>query len=170
MRGLAAVGLLALAGCGFKPLYGDVAGSVPVAALQSVEIGLIEDRTGQQMRNQLLARIGDPQPGVETRYLMDVELRQSTIGLAVARDSTATRVNLTLIADVVVTRLEDGEIALLRTLYAYSSYNVLAEEFATSSAERDAQARASRELADRIINELGLFLQRERAQTTTAAN
>ncbi|MEZ5667973.1 MAG: hypothetical protein R3F55_11170 [Alphaproteobacteria bacterium] len=147
-------------GCGFKPIYGDLPGSVPTEQLAAVEIGLIADRSGQLLRNQLLHRMHPFGAAADTLYLLDVDLSESAIGIAVQRDETATRTNLTITAALALTDLTTGEIVLVDTIRSYSSYDTLTAEYATLSAERDARDRALVELGDRIATRVGLFLQR----------
>jgi LPS-assembly lipoprotein len=149
-----------LAGCGFRPLYGDVAGAVTAEELAAVDINLIANREGQIVRNRLLTRMQPRGPVLPARYQLDVDLRESRMGLAVQRDETATRTNITVTADVVLTDLATGEIGLVQSVSSYASYDTLTAEYATLSAERDARERALRDLADRIATLVALYLQR----------
>lgn len=149
-----------LAGCGFRPLYGEVGGAVADERLAAVDIELIADRSGQIVRNRLLTRM---QPGgavTPATHQLDVDVTQSSIGLAVQRDETATRTNITVTAHIALTDLATGEIALVQSISSYASYDTLPAEYATLSAERDARERALRDLADRIATVVALYLQR----------
>jgi LPS-assembly lipoprotein len=119
-----------LAGCGFRPLYGDVAGAVTAEELAAVDINLIANREGQIVRNRLLTRMQPRGPVLPARYQLDVDLRESRMGLAV------------------------------QSVSSYASYDTLTAEYATLSAERDARERALRDLADRIATLVALYLQR----------
>lgn len=152
--------LLAAAGCGFKPLYGVVPGSVAHETMAAVDIGLINDRSGQVLRNGLLTRMQPLGPAEQLTYVLDVDLGESAVGLAVERDETATRTNLTITAQVALTELATGEVVYVDTVRSYASYDVLDAEYATLGAERDARERALLELADRISTSVALFLQR----------
>lgn len=152
--------LLAVAGCGFKPLYGVVPGSVADETLATVDIGLISDRSGQVLRNALLTRMQPLGPAEQLTYVLDVDLGESSVGLAVERDETATRTNLTITAQVALTELSTGEVVYVGTVQSYASYDVLDAEYATLGAERDARERTLLELADRISTSVALFLQR----------
>ena len=165
MRGAAAAcRVLALfmtalvAGCGFRPLHGDLPGSVSSEDLAEIQIGLIPDRSGQLLRNRLLARMRPFGPAETITHVLDVELSESAIGLAVRRDETATRTNLTITATVVLTEIDTDEIVLVDSVRSYASYDILNAEYATLSAERDARERAINDLGDRIASRVSLYL------------
>src|SRR5690242_7641602 len=71
----AALLLLALAGCGFRPLYGTRAADPYVGPeMGGIYISPLPDRDGQLVRNALLDRIdpkGEPQ---QPRYRLDIKL------------------------------------------------------------------------------------------------
>lgn len=150
----------ALSGCGFKPLYGNVPGSVTSERLASVDIGLISDRSGQILRNRLVTRMQPRGPAAESFYILDVDLSESSVGLAVETDETATRTNLTIVATVALTEIETGEVVYVDTVRSYASYDVLTAEYATLVAERDARERVLVDLADRVATSVALYLQR----------
>jgi LPS-assembly lipoprotein len=155
--------VLALGGvsaCGFRPLYGEVAGAVGDERLAAVDIALIADRSGQIVRNRLLTRMQPAGEVAPSTHQLDVDLSESSIGLAVERDETATRTNITVTAQIALTDLANGEIVLLQSVSSYTSYDTLTAEYATLSAERDARERALRDLADRIATTVALYLQR----------
>ena len=149
-----------LAGCGFKPLYGNVPGSVGGAQLASVDIGLIPDRSGQILRNRLVTRMQPQGPAADTNYILDVDLNESSVGLAVETDETATRTNLTITATVALTEIETGDVVYVDNVRSYASYDVLTAEYATLVAERDARERVLVDLADRVATSVALYLQR----------
>ena len=93
--------LLNLAGCGFRPIYGSAANGLNgdgghessqaggvKAALAQVKIGLIPDRSGQQLRNQLLDLMnagGEPSRPV---YRLDITLTTEKTALATRSDAS----------------------------------------------------------------------------------
>ena len=157
---LLALSAALLSGCGFRPLYGEVAGAVPDERLAAVDIELIADRSGQIVRNRLLSRMQPFGPVTPATYQLDVDITESSIGLAVERDETATRTNITVTAHIALTDLATGEIAFVQSISSYASYDTLRAEYATLSAERDARERALRDLADRVATVVALYLQR----------
>lgn len=159
-RGLAAVALLvsalALSGCGFHPLYGERSRAAP-QALNQVEIELIEGRTGQMLRNELLTRF-HPRGGSGSRYSLTVKVDETLTDLGIRKDSTATRANLTLVASFVVRSLANRQPLMTGTTRSINSYNILTSDFATLSARADARKRGIRQLANQIEERVSIWL------------
>ena len=70
---------MALAGCGFQPLYGGTTagGAKLVEVMKAVDITPIPGRVGQKLRNELIFATtggGDPAP---TRYKLDIAIKES---------------------------------------------------------------------------------------------
>ena len=74
--GLAA---LALAGCGFQPLYGGTtAGGAKLAeVMAAVEIAPIPGRVGQKLRNELIFTNTGGGYAAPTRYKLDIAIKES---------------------------------------------------------------------------------------------
>lgn len=92
-RFLPALLLLALAGCGFRPLYGGSgsAGTDVSSRLDQVDIGLIPDRQGQLLRQALeqeLQRAGAPG---YYRYYLNVSFGLAVQGIGIQADTSNTR-------------------------------------------------------------------------------
>ncbi len=144
---LAAV-LAAVAGCGFRPLHGASGGGAR-DQLATVRITQIPDRVGQKLHNLLLDRLTPTGPPATPHYVLSVSLREARQTLAIRKDETATRANLTLTAGFTLRRLDRDE-TYVGTAMSTNSYNILESEFATLSAEIDARDRALRVLAEEI--------------------
>ena len=162
-RVAAVVGLALLSaplqGCGFRPLYGaapDGQTSMVVAELGSIQIPAVSDRVGQIVRNDLLDAItpfGQPR---EPRYVLDVRVDESKEGLAIARDATVTRFNLTLSAEYSLRDAGTAKVIASGVVRAVAAYNVLQSDFANVIAERDAEVRAARVITDQIKTRLSV--------------
>ncbi|MSP21248.1 MAG: hypothetical protein EXQ93_07020 [Alphaproteobacteria bacterium] len=160
---LAAIGSIPmfLTACGFQPLYGiDRRAADIVVELGDIRIPEIEDRLGQLVRNELLdlvTPLGEPKP---PRYVLRVDLKEQKEGLAIKRDATITRFNLTLTAEYELTdavtraRLNNG------TVRATAAYNVVRSEFANVIAGRDAEVRAALVVAEEIKTRLSIYFSR----------
>lgn len=165
LRHLSAVALLCVAmtlsGCGFKPLYGQNATSAStrpdtVSALSAIAVKNIPNRDGQMMRTALERRLnvkGDH----SVKYHLVVNLKQSVQKLAVERNAFATRANLSLTATYNLVRISDGLQLTAGKPHTVASYNVLASDFATLSAQADARKRAIENLADDIRARLAIY-------------
>ena len=135
--------------CGFRPLYSQDGGASS-KALASVSIGQIKDRSGQKLRNFLLARMAPRASERQSKYSLAIELRESKGNVNMRKDESATRANLTISADFTLTNNADGGGIFKGTVLSTNSYNVLNSEFATLSAEKDARNRALRSLSEEI--------------------
>jgi LPS-assembly lipoprotein len=140
--------LAAVAGCGFRPLHGTGGGGAR-DQLATVRITQIPDRVGQKLHNLLLDWLTPEGPPATPHYVLSVSLREARQNLAIRKDETATRANLTLTAAFSLRRLGLDE-KYVGTAVSTNSYNILQSDFATLSAENDARDRALRVLAEEI--------------------
>ena len=155
--GLIAVLVVAVAGCGFQPMHGQRSNAA-AAALATIDIGLIADRTGQILRNEL-QRVMQPRgPAQQRPYLLTVTLTESLQDLAIKRNEVATRANLSLVANFEVSRRSDGLRLHWGSARSVNSYNVLTSDFATLSARENARKRGARQLALEIGERISVWL------------
>ncbi len=159
---LAVLGLLGA--CGFRPLYGDhTAGGAP-SELAMIKVEAIPDRVGQQLHNHLLTTLNPRGRPRKTRYILKTRVKETTASLAVRKSAFATRANLTVKADYNLTTPAGGKTLFSASSSITVSYNILDSEFATLMAEKDARARAIREISEDIRIRLGAFLARRQDQ------
>lgn len=148
--------LAVLAACGFQPIYG----SKGTPGTQ-IEVGIIKDRQGQQLRNFLLDRINPGGPPQSPNYTLTVVLTSGKEFLAFRKSQFSTRVNLNFIA---VFNLKGKNQYLGENFSGTSkitvSYNILSSHFATLTAEENASTRAVKELSADISNRIAAFVRR----------
>lgn len=151
-----------LAGCGFRPLYGQRAlkNSVP-SQFARIEVGRIEGRAGSQLSNYLIDQFSARGGHLKKEFRLDIALAENKYGLAVRQDESVTRFNYRLLGAVKLTRIEDEKILYADSIKTISAYNVVQSEFATLSAERDAEDRAARDMGTEISTRLAIFFQRQ---------
>lgn len=153
-----AAAILVLAGCGFRPLYGNAPDQGGVSeALHQVRIEIIPDRLGQKLRNFLLDRINPTGEPARPTHSLRVKTSVSRTDLGIERDETATRALLVLSVSYVLYNYADNRIVFNGLEKSTNSFNIVASDFATASAENDALDRAAREISDDIKNRLGLY-------------
>ena len=164
MRIVAVILSLLIAACGFKPLY-EAGGSSGVMQQQlaSVEVGPIADRLGQIMRNRLLFGLNeDGKP----KYRLDVVLDQSSETFGVRPDTATTQEQLTIVARMRLTALDQDEIVIEDALRARTTFDVVLSDFATVSQREDSAQRLVLDLAERIHRRLALhFAQAAEAES-----
>ncbi len=152
--------LWSLAACGFEPMYGERRGVAVHNELQTVRIGLIANRQGQQLRRYILDRIhsGDNTP--TALYELDVGIIENRAYYGIQRDLTATYARLQLTGAYTLRDVKTGQPVLTGSVNVYSSYNVAADPFNTVVAESDARERAVRNLGDELITRVSAFLRK----------
>jgi len=147
-------GAVALAGCGFQPVYTD---EVSSALDGQIEVTEIKGLMGFEMRRALEDRLGAAQA---PRYRLSVVPSVDSEGLAITDDNATTRYNLTGTAKFTLTHSGQAVPAFSDRVVAFTAYSAIAAPYATRVAERDANARLARTLADQIVNRLAITAKR----------
>lgn len=165
---LVLAGSVTLVGCGFQPLYANrsYSRSVP-AQFAQIDITRIDGRSGHHLRNYLIDRMSARGGNYKKQYRLDILLNDRKDGLAIRTDEAVTRFNYRLFSTVRLVRISDQSVLFETGLRATSAFNVVDSEFATLSAERDAEDRAARDLSDEIITRLAIYFQRVAIQPQT---
>ncbi|MFQ6019119.1 MAG: LPS assembly lipoprotein LptE [Kiloniellaceae bacterium] len=172
-RGLRAGLLLALAlavaGCGFQPLYGRAGptGETATTELAAVRIAPLADRIGQKMHNLLRDRLNPRGQPRDPAYLLQVGLTETRKELGIRKDETATRANLILTASFTLREMASNRPLLHGSATSINSYNILDNQFATAVSEDNARTRALRELSDDIRTRLAVFFAQSPARASS---
>ncbi len=143
-----------LGGCGFQPLYGKHLDAYTPEELAAIRVKPIRDRIGQQLHNHLLSLFNPDGRPSKPRYALEADISESIASLGVRKSAFATRANLTLSVNYQLSPLPIGDQILAGKDSIVVSYNILDSDFATLMAEKDARARAVRELAQVIRTRL----------------
>ena len=159
MRKLAApLLLLALAGCGLKPMYAGGGSGAVARGLASVDVSAIEGRAGWLVRNALIDRLGSGNGSGSGRYRLDVRLDDKLEGLALLSNDTIGRERRTLRARYQLVDTASGEIVLDATAGSDAGIDVVSSEYATIAAEQTALENLARDVADRIVTNVAVNL------------
>jgi LPS-assembly lipoprotein len=120
-----------------------------------VEISVISGKAGHRVRSELsrLLAAGDPQGPAQR---LDVRLNEQVIPLGIRLDESASRAELRLTADYVLTRPEGQP--LRGSLLSVVNYDVPLAAFAAIAAQDDARERAAEVMAHRLRAELAIRL------------
>jgi LPS-assembly lipoprotein len=149
---------VALAGCGFTPLYG---GGKLAPQLSSIYVEEIPERNGFELRTRLIEALNTDGVIAGKRYRLKVSLSESSQGIALQNDATITRYNNRMEAKYVLTDA-GGTVVTQGVQSELSSYNVVQSPYATLAAEQDAGKRAAQDMAERIRLELGVWFRKNR--------
>lgn len=161
VAGMALVASLVLASaCTVRPLYSDGPASAGVQAgtatqLASINIKPVNTRYAQEVRNHLIflfnGGAGQPAAAPYSMELSVVERNESLLYAQVTtKDDEPTAGTMTLTATYVVTDIKTGKEVAKGKRSVSSSYDRPRQEFARARAERDAENRAARELAEML--------------------
>ena len=150
---IALSGSLLLSGCGFTPIYATTeVGSAPLnqrIALNSVAAPeAVAPFLNDALNNRIVLR-----PGEEPRYQLFVEASERADRLAVQIDATVTRYNYRLFGRYTLIDVQTGE-RITGSAQAVTSYNIVTSQYSTLFAERNAQQKAARVLAEEIERDL----------------
>lgn len=159
LRACAVLLLVTTAGCTVRPLYGDmtpVEGAVvssTARTLASIAVQPVNDRVGQEVRNHLIFLLagGAGQPASPA---FSVELRTSSrvtsaAVVQVADDYEPTSSLVTVRASYILRDAKGVQVAA-GTRTAQSAFDVPRQAFAALRAQRDAQNRGAREVAEQL--------------------
>ncbi len=160
---------LVLSGCGFRPLYGDYAPGVSAhEELSRIRLNTRNDRVDYLVRTNLIDRLHTTRASAEPKYELRVRLRDEREGVAVERDASITRFNYQLVAVYELTDIETNEVMFNGKSRSVAAYNVVDNQFATLSAQRDAEERAAQDIADDVKIRIAIFFDRaERDRQST---
>lgn len=143
--------LLALSGCGLRPLYSGGSSGTAAHALAGVRVEPIEGKAGWLMQNNLNDRLAAMGKG-EPRYSLKVQLDDRIEGLGVRADDTVTRERRTLRARFQLVDMTSDATVLDETAAWDAGIDVTSSEYSTVAAEDTALERLSQIVADRVLS------------------
>ena len=159
IRAVALIAGLALAACGFRPLYGGASGATRRLELSQIAVSPIESKLGTDLRNELIDRLTPSgEPGFP-QYRLDLTLHEYREGLGIQPDASVTRWNYELTASYQLLDLGTGKVITKGTASSIAAYSVVNSQFATLSAEEDAERRTAIDLGDELELRLALFFE-----------
>jgi len=154
----------ALNGCGIRPLYGKRSESPGATeAMAQTKLLLVRakepkyDHLGQVLHNNLLDRINPSGRPRAPRYALavNISVNREETGLQITEQ--ATRARLTVRATFTLSEITGRKQVLAGTERSINSYNIVDSQFATQSAEHNAEERAVREIDDAIKLRLAVY-------------
>lgn len=161
--------LLALSGCGFKPIYATTSEDGAPALVHRIAVQTVnapstdlETDVTRALENRMALA-----PGVAPQYLLNVNARASAIPLAVQIDATTTRFNYRLSARYQLIDADSG--ATIRgSAAAITSFNIVTSQYSNLAAENTAREKASRLLAVEIERDILLRIASSEAKAAEA--
>lgn len=151
---------LLVAACGFAPLYAPVNGG---PAIGPVEIAEIEGKAGHVLRTELDRILAPERAGGGTPMQLEITLREQVVPLGITLDESATRAELRLIANYVLTPATGNPIR--GSVSTVVNYEIPTAAFGEIAAQDDARERAAETMAQRFRAELALRVAQARRGT-----
>ena len=140
---------VALAGCGFTPVYGpDGTGA---ALLGQLSLDPPQDRNDYLLQRRIEERLGQATAGA---WRLSTQIKTEDIGLGFTTDGDITRYNINGTTDYTLRRTGSSEIFRQGKIQHFTSYSATGTTVATLAAKRDAEVRLMTILADQIIDQL----------------
>ncbi|WP_341872520.1 LPS assembly lipoprotein LptE [Allomesorhizobium alhagi] len=136
-----------------------------MAAYPSIDIKPVQTRYAQEVRNHLIFMLngGAGQPA-NPQYSLDLGVTEVATGLLLAATTTGedrpSAGTIVMTSSYRLTKVGTGEVVARGTRRISSSYDRPRQEFAALRAQRDAENRAARELAELLKLAIGQDLSR----------
>lgn len=140
---------LAVAACGFSPVYGP--GGTGTALQNAVSIAAPEDRSSYLLVRRLEERLGRT---ASPRFGLSLTLDTREEELGIDPDGNIDRFNLVGVAGYVLNDLDTGAEIGSGTVNSFTGYSATGSTVVTLAAERDARERLMVILADQIVARL----------------
>lgn len=147
-RGVLLAGL-ALAACGFTPVYGP--GGVGGKLFGKIRAADPKTPDDFSFAGRIAERMG---PDSAARFALDYRLRIAVVPQAITTDEITTRYALNGSADFVLTDTATGRVVTRGQVSSFTSYSTTGTTIATMAAEQDAHERLARMLADQVVTRL----------------
>ncbi|MFZ4687566.1 MAG: LPS assembly lipoprotein LptE [Hyphomonadaceae bacterium] len=156
---LIAAALVALAGCGFKPMYAPTAaGAAPL--IGPVTVPEVRGKAGHAFRTEL-TRLLEAESGDGAPKQLEIAVTETVTPLGLRVDESSTRADFIMTATYKL--LDPNGAELVRgTSAATVSYDIPVAAYGAAAAQDDARERAGVLLADRVRTDLALRLSRLR--------
>ena len=155
-----------LSGCGWTPLYADVATGTTSEELRAIKVDPIAVRIGQRLEIALrnsLNPTGEPTP---TRYRLSTTLAIYLSNLGIQSQGLATLAQLDVTATFRLVDLQSGGTLLINTVHVANSFDLNPNQYSTIVGEDDAGVRSVAELNQEILTRVTLFMHNRAAENT----
>lgn len=161
---------LAVAACGFRPLYAPLKLADGSSLLDQVWIDTISGSSGIILRNYLLDsfyRNGYPE---RARYMLHIDLSETIRDVDVQKNDTTTRAQYVIIASYTIKDRAANTVIDSGQFRSVSGYNILLSQYTTLVSQSDAKDRALKDLAEKIQMRTALVLTEPETAQPAQAN
>ncbi len=162
MRALIIATALLLAACGFQPMYAPAGGG---QAIGPVQVTQIDGKAGHVLKREL-DRILAVEDGGAPPMILEITLAEQVTALGIRVDESATRAELRLVANYVLTPPPSQGQAMRGSVFTVVNYDIPTAAFGEIAAQDDARERAAETMAQRFRAELALRVAQAREAGT----
>lgn len=150
---------LALAACGFTPLYGGGADNTVASRLDTVDVQNIPERTGQELREALETQLHTAGAPTVQAYSLSVTYSIATSGIGVLQDTATTRNRFTAIAQWTLTPIGQPDAPLTKgAATTENAANIVDQQYFALDLETNTiNQQLANELAAQITSQLAAW-------------
>ena len=141
------IGFLGLAACGFEPIYGVDKPANKIMGEIDVEVS--KGRNAFELRDRLIERLGAL--GSDPKYLLKYKSSIKSKNLTISKDKDVTRYTLQGETSFDLVDTASKKVIYTNTIVSNTDYSATSGTYPTAIAERDANVRLSRDMADKIV-------------------
>lgn len=152
---LGGAGLGLLSACGFSPVYKQ--GGAASGLFNQMTVTMVEGRFGFELRERLIERLGQAAP--DARYRLTFDLKIVSRDLVVNEAADIIRYNLTGVANFSVADRATNALLYRDTVKSLTAYSATSDTYPTTVAERAANIRLARSLADLMVTRMSVTAQ-----------
>ena len=141
------IGFLLLTACGFEPIYG--VDKLADKIMGKIDVEVSNGRNAFELRDRLIERLGvlESDPNYLLKYTSSIKSKNLTI----SKDNDVTRYTLQGETNFDLVDLASKKVIYTNTIVSNTAYSATAGTYPTAIAERDANVRLSRDMADKIV-------------------
>ncbi|MBV9994036.1 MAG: hypothetical protein JO127_02365 [Caulobacteraceae bacterium] len=151
---LAVLGLAALGGCGFTPLYG---GPGATSGLSHIDVVAPEGRVGFLLREDLDDALGHDK-GAPPAYRLELAISQGRAAHGLTVSGVSQRFEIDLGVDYTLTDLATGKVARTGHVTSDISYDSAVQPYAGIAARQNTQELVALNAAAKIQRELAAWM------------
>jgi LPS-assembly lipoprotein len=156
---------VALAGCGFHPLYGSKPRTVVDVDLSSVKVALVPERIGQLLTISLRDGLNPMGVNVPARYFLSINVSSGVANLAIRSDGTASRQAYSASASFSLREIEGNKVVTTGAARYSDSFDVGENPYTTIVADQDAEQRAAHAMSDQIRTQLAVYMRQQASKS-----
>lgn len=160
MKKIILLSTLVLSACGYNSVYQKTSGFMHQVSVGEVVVAQNKKLPGERRIAQLIHRQLSQvfnANSQDTLYTLNIHLEEDRRTLAVLRDATEDRFEVTVEADIEL--LDDnGKVVFTKNIYSSAPYNVESSPYSTEAGKDRARQSAAETLSTEVLQYINFFL------------